>query len=141
MNPASIESLLPHRDPFLFVDEIISVSKEEIVASKVFDDNNAWLKGSFAKPVCHYVPATIVLESMAQSGGAGLRLLSGFGDGVFGLVNIDSARFHQSIKFDTPVRYVIRNIRVSGKIIRQSGIAYVDDIPAVEASWMCVRMD
>jgi 3-hydroxymyristoyl/3-hydroxydecanoyl-(acyl carrier protein) dehydratase len=33
-----IESLLPHREPFLFVDEIVEASKEKIVAKHIFSE-------------------------------------------------------------------------------------------------------
>ncbi|PZQ91347.1 MAG: beta-hydroxyacyl-ACP dehydratase, partial [Flavobacterium johnsoniae] len=68
-----IENLIPHRAPFLFVDEIISVDKEQIIGVKKFDDTNFILKGNF--PEFNYIPGTILLESMAQCGGAGVRLL------------------------------------------------------------------
>jgi 3-hydroxyacyl-[acyl-carrier-protein] dehydratase len=34
-----IESLLPHREPFLFVDEIVEASSEKIVAKRLFSEN------------------------------------------------------------------------------------------------------
>lgn len=37
-NKETIEKLLPHRSPFLFVDEIVSVSEEEIIGIKTFGE-------------------------------------------------------------------------------------------------------
>ena len=39
-----IESLLPHRDPFKFVDCIISADKEKVVAERTFTDKEFSLK-------------------------------------------------------------------------------------------------
>lgn len=117
-----IENLIPHRAPFLFVDEIISVDKEQIIGVKKFDDTNFILKGNF--PEFNYVPGTILLESMAQCGGAGVRLL-GVTNGIFALAYIETAEFLKGVLFGKQVKFVIRNLRLSEKIIKQSGKAYV----------------
>jgi 3-hydroxyacyl-[acyl-carrier-protein] dehydratase len=39
-----IEKLLPHRDPFLFVDEIVEATNEKIVAKRVFTENEYFFK-------------------------------------------------------------------------------------------------
>ncbi|WP_339813934.1 beta-hydroxyacyl-ACP dehydratase [uncultured Imperialibacter sp.] len=134
----TIENLLPHRTPFLFVDDIVSVDKEEIVAVKTFDsETNLWLKGSF--PEHNFVPGTILIESMAQCGGAAIKQM-GIMDGLFALTSIEHAEFFKGVEYDQPVKYVIKNIRISDKLIKQSGIAYVNELLALEATWLCVRM-
>ncbi len=35
---------------------------------------------------------------------------------------------------------IIRNLHLGEKIVRQSGIAYVNDDAVVEAEWVCVRV-
>ncbi|WP_447635824.1 3-hydroxyacyl-ACP dehydratase FabZ family protein [Flavobacterium microcysteis] len=133
-----IENLIPHRAPFLFVDEIVSVDKEQIVAIKTFDDTNFILKGSF--PEFNYVPGTILLESMAQCGGAGVRLL-GVTNGIFALAYIETAEFLKGVLFGDQVKFVIQNLRLSEKIIKQSGKAYVGDDIVMEGSWMSIRIE
>ncbi|NML39655.1 beta-hydroxyacyl-ACP dehydratase [Chitinophaga sp. G-6-1-13] len=133
----SVEDLIPHRAPFLFADRIVSATTAEIVGEKTFSDDNAFLRGSF--PAHHFVPGTILIESMAQCGGAGIKLM-GLADGLFALAAIETARFLKGADYNTPVRYVIKNIRVSEKLIKQSGIAYCNDEPVMEASWTCVKM-
>ena len=133
-----IENLIPHRAPFLFVDEIVSVDKEQIVAIKTFDDTNFILKGNF--PEFNYVPGTILLESMAQCGGAGVRLL-GVSNGIFALAYIETAEFLKGVLFGDEVKFVIQNLRLSEKIIKQSGKAYVGDDIVMEAAWMSIRIE
>lgn len=133
-----IENLIPHRAPFLFVDEIISADKEEIIGIKTFDDTNAILKGSF--PELNYVPGTILIESMAQCGGAGVRLL-GISNGIFALAYIETAQFFKGVLFNQKVKFVIKNVRLSEKMIKQSGKAYLGDDVVLEASWMCIRIE
>ncbi|QSW88118.1 MULTISPECIES: 3-hydroxyacyl-ACP dehydratase FabZ family protein [Flavobacterium] len=133
----NIESLIPHRAPFLFVDEIASYTKETIIGFKTFDDNDYWLKGSF--PDLDYIPGTILIESMAQCGGAGVKLL-GVTDGIFGLVSIESAEFFAGAKFGDKIKFVVENLRLSEKIIKQQGTAYIEDTAILKASWMCVKI-
>ena len=136
---SAIEELIPHRDPFLFVDEILSVSNEQITGMKTFDaDKNPWLKGSF--PEFSFIPGTILIESMAQCGGAGVRLL-GVTDGVFALAHIETAQFLGGVPYGAEVKYVIKNIRLSEKIIKQEGKAYVGEQVVLEAAWMSIRIE
>ncbi|MFB9079302.1 3-hydroxyacyl-ACP dehydratase FabZ family protein [Flavobacterium procerum] len=135
-----IENLIPHRVPFLFVDEITSFTNETIIGFKTFDEKDSWLKGSFGSlPEFEYIPGTILIESMAQCGGAGVKLL-GITDGIFGLVSIEDAEFYAVAKFTDKIKFVIQNIRLSEKIIKQSGIAYIEDKKILKASWMCVKI-
>ncbi|WP_232424845.1 3-hydroxyacyl-ACP dehydratase FabZ family protein [Algoriphagus resistens] len=86
-----IETLIPHRYPFLFVGEILSVSVDEIVGTKTFSKTkDEMLGGSF--PGFGYIPGMILIESMAQCGGAGIKKL-GLANGFFGLVSMDKVRF------------------------------------------------
>lgn len=133
-----IERLLPHRGSFLFVDRILSASKHEIVGVKTFDSTNAFLRGSF--PGHDYVPGMILIESMAQCGGAGIRKL-GIADGVFALVSIIEVKFLRAVNYDTPVIYKIRNHKIGEKLISQSGIALYEHETAVEGSWMSMKME
>lgn len=134
----NIEDLIPHRAPFLFVDELVLVNPEEIIGEKTFDDSNFILKGSF--PDFNYVPGTILIESMAQCGGAGVRML-GVSNGIFALAYIETAQFLGGVKFNEKVRFVIKNVRLSEKMIKQSGKAYIDEKIVLEASWMSIRIE
>ncbi|SFE08322.1 hotdog family protein [Flavobacterium phragmitis] len=134
---AEVEKLIRHRTPFLFVDQIISFSNETIIGIKTFDDRDLWLKGSV--PESEYIPGTSLIESMAQCGGAGVKLL-GITNGIFGLATIEDAEFYAAAEFRAQIKFVVKNIRLSEKIIKQSGIAYVADKKIIKASWMCVKI-
>ena len=134
---SEIEKLIPHRDPFLFVDEITEADNEKIIAKHVFTESEFFFKGHF--PEYPVVPGVILVETMAQSGGAGLRKLGVLGDGsLFFLATVDKVKFRRQIRPGDEVRSEITNLRVSPRMIKQSGKAYVGDELAAEAEWMCI---
>jgi 3-hydroxyacyl-[acyl-carrier-protein] dehydratase len=135
-----MEALLPHRDPFLFVDEILSADKEKIIARHVFTQGEFFFKGHF--PQYPVVPGVILVETMAQSGGAGLRKLGALGgDALFFLASVDKVKFRRQVRPGEEVRSEIQNLRISAKMIKQAGKAYVGDELAAEAEWLCLVSD
>ena len=132
-----IESLLPHREPFLFVDEIVEAGNEKIIAKHVFTEKEFFFKGHF--PEYPVVPGVILIETMAQSGGAGLRKQGVLGgNALFFLATVDKVKFRRQVRPGDEVRSEIENLRVSPKMIKQSGKAYVGEELAAEAEWMCL---
>jgi len=132
-----IESLLPHREPFLFVDEIIQADEKKIVAKHVFTEKEFFFKGHF--PEYPVVPGVILVETMAQSGGAGLRKLGVLGgNSLFFLASVDKVKFRRQVRPGDELRSEVENLRVSPKMVKQSGKAYVGDELAAEAEWMCL---
>ena len=132
-----IEKLLPHREPFLFVDEIVHADEKKITAKHVFTEKEFFFKGHF--PEYPVVPGVILVETMAQSGGAGLRKLGTLGDGaLFFLASVDKVKFRRQVKPGDEVRSEVENLRVSPRMVKQSGKAYVGDELAAEAEWMCL---
>ena len=66
MNNQEIIAKLPYSDPFLFVDELISINENGAVGTFTFDENLEFYKGHFKeKPV---TPGVILTEVMAQIG-------------------------------------------------------------------------
>jgi len=62
-----VKSILPQREPFLFVDEVIEVEEgKRIVATKYLDPKADFFKGHFpGKPI---MPGVLIIEAMAQAG-------------------------------------------------------------------------
>ncbi|MCX7926751.1 MAG: bifunctional UDP-3-O-[3-hydroxymyristoyl] N-acetylglucosamine deacetylase/3-hydroxyacyl-ACP dehydratase [Candidatus Omnitrophica bacterium] len=68
MDVAQVMRIIPHRDPFLFVDKIISMEKgKRIVGVKYVRPDEYFFRGHFPqRPV---MPGVLILEAMAQVGG------------------------------------------------------------------------
>ena len=131
-----IKELLPHRDPFLYVDFIEKTDKEEIIAYRTFTENEYFFKGHF--PGHPVVPGVILVETMAQAGGAGIAESGALADSLFFLATVDKAKFRRQVVPGDKVKLIIKNIKVSGAMIKQSGKAYVGEELAAEAEWLCL---
>ena len=108
----NIEALLPHRKPFLFVDEIVSADDEGSVSTRKFTDEDFFFKGHF--PEYPVVPGVILVETMAQAGGAALSFQKKFKEGsLFFLGTVDKVKFRRQVRPGDTVRMEIKKDRKS----------------------------
>ena len=104
------ESLgLPHREPFVFVDKVLTAAGGEAQCLKVFPSNDPMFRGHF--PGNPIVPGVILTEALAQT--AGIAGAWGSDDRCFRLSAIRSMKFPAAAR---PEERIILNARKAGEI-------------------------
>ncbi len=87
-----IKEIIPHRDPFLLIDEVIDVEPGvRVTAKKHIKENEDWFRGHFpGNPV---QPGVLMIEMLAQAGAVcALSMEENKGKIAF-FAGIDKARF------------------------------------------------
>ena len=137
MSTRQVAELLPHRPPFLFVDRLERADTDMIVGYKRFTAEEPFFAGHF--PSYPVVPGVLLVECLAQCGGAGIAAQSDGAGSILFLATVEKAKFRRQIRPGDEVRLEVTTTRSSPAMIRQSGKAYVGDELAAEATWLCLR--
>jgi 3-hydroxyacyl-[acyl-carrier-protein] dehydratase len=132
----STEDLLPHRKPFLFVDHLTYCDQERYEGEYTYAPDTWFFKGHF--PDYPVVPGVILVESMAQCGGAGLVASGIVRNGLFFLVKVNNVKFRAQVRPGDTVKMEIANTKVTRRAITQFGKAFVNGKLAAEAEFTCV---
>ena len=93
-----VKAFLPHRDPFLFIDEVIEVSNEKIVAKRFVSPDEQFFKGHF--PDFPIMPGVLILEAMAQASGIlGFMTMEKTPDdgSIYYFAGVDKVRFKRPV--------------------------------------------
>lgn len=137
----SIMEIMPHRYPFLLVDRIIELEPgKRVVGIKNVSINEPFFQGHF--PGHPIMPAVLIIEAMAQTGG--VLLLSSVDDPSGKLVyfsGIDQARFRQPVTPGDQLRFELELIKLRGPICKMTGVAYVDGDKVAEAELMSMVVE
>jgi len=133
---SDIKNLLPHRDPFLFVDRLEKYDGEEIIGYRRFRPEEFFFPGHF--PGYPVVPGVILVETMAQCGGAGVAAQGLLKNAIFLLASVEKAKFRQQVRPGDEVRIVVKNLKVSKIALKQAGQMFLGDRLAAEAEWLCM---
>jgi 3-hydroxyacyl-[acyl-carrier-protein] dehydratase len=84
---ASIETLIPHRPPFLFVDEIIDEAEGRLTTRRRVRPEEDFFRGHY--PGNPIMPGVLICEAVFQSGCALLvKQLAAGGEGLGGLTPV-----------------------------------------------------
>lgn len=97
MSLDQIKKRIPHREPFLLIDEIVEQSESQIVCRKRFNGDEFWFRGHY--PDFPITPGVILCEAAMQ---AGAVLLSGHVDAERGGVPV--ATRANNVQFKKMVR-------------------------------------
>jgi 3-hydroxyacyl-[acyl-carrier-protein] dehydratase len=97
MTLAAIQSAIPHREPFLLIDEIVEQSDSRIVCRKRFTGDEFWYKGHY--PEFPLTPGVLLCEAAMQAGAVLLARHASEGQG-----GVPVATRMNNVKFRSMVR-------------------------------------
>jgi 3-hydroxyacyl-[acyl-carrier-protein] dehydratase len=93
LNPADV---LPHRPPFLFVDEVVAVEPGQSATARWnLTGKEAFFEGHF--PGYPVLPGVLIVEAMAQTGALAVLTDERFAGRVVLLGGVDRARFRRQV--------------------------------------------
>ena len=145
MDVVEIQEVLPHRYPFLLVDRVTEIVKNETLnAYKNVSISENIFQGHF--PGHPIYPGVMILEGMAQAGGLlafqSMEMTKEEAAGkVVYFMSIDKAKFRAPVKPGDRLEYKISVIKNKGTIWVLKGEAYVDDKMVSEAELKAMIVD
>lgn len=115
LNQEQIKEIIPHREPFLLIDEIVDmVMGQKVHARKYLRDDDFWFKGHF--PGYPITPGVLMIEMLAQAGAVCILSKPEFKGkiGLFG--GMDKVRFRRQVVPGDVLDLEVEMIKMKGVI-------------------------
>ena len=143
INKKEIESLIPHRDPFLLIDKLINI-EPMVSATGIMNitKDKFFFNGHF--PEQPVMPGVLVVEAFGQSAAA----LTAYSldpsivkNKLVYLMTIQNARFRNPIFPGCVLKLNITALKSKGRIWKYKGVAMVENKIMADSEWMATIVD
>lgn len=135
LNINEIKQIIPHRYPFLLVDQITELEPgKKAVGIKNVTGNEEFFQGHF--PDFPVMPGVLIVEAMAQVGAVALLSLDEYKGKIAFFAGIDKARFRQQVFPGDQLVMTVEMIKLRGSIGKAQAVARVNDKVAAEGELM-----
>ena len=134
------EEVIPHRGPFLFVDEVTElVAGERARGRWRLRGDEPFFEGHF--PGLPTVPGVLMCEAIAQLGAVALLSDERYAGRLPLLGGLDRARFRRQVRPGDTLELEVEMTRLSSRAGRGSGRALLDGKIAAECDLMFIIAD
>lgn len=140
LNMAEIQSIIPHRFPFLMIDRVKIIEKVKYaVGYKYVSGNEHFFQGHFpGKPI---MPGVLILEAMAQTACVLFLSRPDLANKIAFFMGIDKVKFRKPVEPGVLLELKVEVLRAREKGGKVRGEAFVDGHLVSEAEIMFAIVD
>lgn len=132
LNREQIKEIIPHRDPFLLIDEVTALDPgKKCTAVKYINESDFWFQGHF--PDYPVTPGVLMIEMLAQAGAVCAGSLPENKGKIAFFAKIDNAKFRRQVVPGDVLTLEIEMVKMKANIGVGKGVASVDGEKAVTA--------